>query len=425
MGFLLAITISTTFVGTQVLVSQRVGSDDVPGARSAAFTGLLLTVGIGIGVGLLVYLGVGPLLDLVASVRPGPGSASGAGAGTGAAGASVPTLATHYLQVLALGVVFAGMSDVIEAAFLGWGESRAALYMNVASVVANIGLDPILIFGVGPIPAMGVRGAALATVAGYASGLLLGVVLVARGRAGGLYSWATAQVDLGEVRELLDIGLPKAVQGASGPTGMMLIVSVVYTAAGPAGLAAYTVGMRVGTLAFRTTAALNRAAQSVVGQNLGAGNVERATHATWTGVKIGGGVLTVIGVVQWLVPRFVATLFVPTLSGEALALSVAYLQILAVAYPAQGVLAVIKAGFNGARRTKTTMVASLAQMWLLELPLAFVAGIALGLGALGVFWARALSLVGITLALGAYYVYATNDGMYARAAEQVEATPGD
>lgn len=289
--FLMASTISATFVGTQVLVSQRVGAENYSGARSAAFTGILSTIVMGVGIGVLMFLNVETLLELVTSTRP---NASGS--------AELTRLATRYLEVIALGIVFAGLSDVIEAAFLGWGESRAALYMNVVSVVVNVGLDPLFIFGAGPIPGMGIRGAALATVAGYSAGFLLGVAFVARGRAGGIFSWATARLDADEFRELLDIGLPKAVQGAAGSSGGIVMVLIVFAVAGAPGLAAYTVGSRVGSLSFRSVSSLSQAAQSIVGQNLGAGNLDRATQTTWTGVKLGTALLTVVGAVQWLFP---------------------------------------------------------------------------------------------------------------------------
>lgn len=411
--FLLSSTITGSFVGTQVLVSQRVGADDVRGARKAAFTGLLLTLVLGLGVGVLMFLNVRTLIELVTSTRP-----------TGGSGDLV-ALATRYLEVISLGLVFAGLSDAIEAAFVGWGESRAAMYMNVTSVVANLSLDPFLIFGVGPFPSLGIRGAALATVAGYVAGFLLGVAFVARGRAGGVLSWAAATVDLDEFRELLDVGLPRAVQGATSSSGALVMVVIVFAAAGSAGLAAYTVGSRVGSLAFRTLMSLSNAAQSIVGQNLGAGKLDRATATTWTGVKIGAGILTVFGVAQWLVPELIVRVFVPDMTGRSFALAVAYLQIVAVGYPAKGVSSLVKAGFNGARRTKTTMVASLAQTWLLQLPIAAGAGIALGFGAIGVFWARPISIVATAVALAGYYVHTTNNGMYDRAAERVGSTSDD
>lgn len=409
--FLLTSSISAAFIGTQVLVSQRVGNDDTAGARRAAFTGLVLAGVFGIGVGAIMFFTVSPLLELVASTRPESTTTDAI------------SLATRYLQVIALGIVFAGLSDVVEATFLGWGDSRATFYINVVTVVGNIGLDPVFIFGLGPIPEMGISGAAIATVAGYVAGFLLGGVFVVRERAGGIYSWATVQIDLGEIRELLEIGLPQAIQGGARSIGGLVMVTVVFSAAGPAGLAAYTVASRVGSLALRTSISLNRAVQTIVGQNLGAGNLARATNTVWTGVGIGVGILTTFGIGQWLAPGFITHVFVPEMDGQAFELAVAGLQIFAIGYPADAILRLVKAGFNGARLTKTTMVVSLIQTWLLQIPVAVVGGITLGFGAVGVFWAETLSIVAVAVGISGYYLYKINDGLYARAADRLEETP--
>lgn len=412
-SFLLVSTISAAFIGTQVLVSQRVGADDHRGARRAAFTGLVVTVILSIVVGLLIYFNIGILLELMASTRPND------------VGANVAHLATAYLEVLAVGIIFAGMSDVIEAAFIARGDSRAALYLNVASVVGNIGLDPVFIFGMGPIPEMGIHGAALATVAGYGAGFLLGAVFVARGRAGGIYSWESAKIKLDEFRLLLDIGLPKAVQGASGTTASLLIVLIVFAAAGAPGLTAVTVGSRVYPLAFRPLLSLSQATQSIVGQNLGANNPDRAAKTTWVAVGIGVSVLLLLTTVQWIASGAITHLLVPGLDGTAFALAVAYLQILAIGYPAEAILTMLKAGFDGARLTKTSMVVSLVRRWGLEIPLGFLGGIVFGYGAIGVFWAQTVATVLVTVAFTGYYIYRTNDGLYVRAAEKVEGTQAD
>ena len=414
--FLLSTVISTSFVGTQVIVSQRVGADDEAGARRAAFTGLVVTLVLGLVVGGLIFLGVGPLLDLVAGARPGE-----------TVGA-VPELARVYLEVLALGVVFAAVSDVIEAGFLGWGDSRASLYLNVTSVVLNLALDPVFIFGLGPVPEMGMQGAALASVSGWFGGMALGIALALRGRAGWIFTRAQATLDVEEFRELLSVGLPAGVQGATGTSAAMVMSVLVFATGGGAGLAAFTVGSRVSGVAFRATNALKQATQSVVGQNLGADNPRRAHRATWTAAALATVVLTVLGAIAWVAPAAIVTTFVPDVEAAGLDLGVTYLRILAIGFPAMGVLSLLKAGLNGARRTKTTMIASVTQQWGLQVPIAAVGGILLGGGVTVVFWSRTAGMVVMALVVAAYYVRATRGGLLERAAQAVErseAAPAD
>lgn len=427
---LFAVSIVIPFVGTQVLVSQRVGSENIFGARRAMFSGILIAACIGIVLGGLAFVTARPLIDLLLSTRPE------------AATNHVVELAAAYFGVTALGAWVTGISDTTEAAFIGWGDSRTALYMNATAIFVNILLDPILIFGFRESPlfeplglmgvqstlfsvthfaGIGIEGAALANIIGYGIGGALGLVLVARGRNGGMLSRSAARINLDDIRELIDIGAPSGGQLIAKQTVELVLVLVVFGAAGAAGLAAYIVGFRVSSVAVVPSDSLKQAAQSVVGQNLGAGLSGRAHRATWIGVGAAAGVLLLIGVVQWAVPSTLVHLFVPSLSPEATRLAVDYLVILAYGYPAIGAAYLFQAGFNGARRTKTSFIASLFQYWGVRFPLAAVGAIVLSFGVHAVFWAITISNIVAAIGLGGYYHYSTTDGMFDRAAETATA----
>ncbi len=403
-----ALVITAPFVGTQILVSQRVGGDDVPAARRAAFTGLWLVVGLGLVGGVLLAFGARPLTDLLTLAQPGTGG-------------TVTSLAATYLAVFAVGMPLAGASDAIEATFIGWGDSRAPLYVSVATVGVNLALDPVLIFGWGPAPALGVRGAALATVAGFGAGFVLAAALALRGRNGWMYSRAAAVFRIDELRELLDVGAPVAGQGVVRQVVRVLVVAVAFAAGGAAGLAAYSVGARIAAIAFVPAIGLQQAAQSVIGQNLGAERPDRARRATYLGVGIAAGGLAVIGLVQWFVPTALAIAFAPALTERALDFTVEYLRILAYGYPAIGAAYLFEAGFNGARRSRTSFVATLLQFWAVRLPIAAGAGVLLGVGVVAVFWAVTLSNIAAAVGLWAYYRHESANGMLRRASERVAA----
>ena len=408
LGLVFALTITAPFVGTQVLVSQRIGGEDVPAARRTAATGLGLALALGAVGGLVLAVGARPLTELLTFAR-------------GGAGGDVTRLATVYLGALALGLPFAAASDAVEGAFIGWGDSRAPLYISIATVATNLALDPVLIFGWGPAPALGVRGAAFATIAGYAGGFALALGLALAGRNGGMYSRAAATFDRDELHELLDVGAPVAGQGAARHVVRVLIVAVAFAAGGAAGLAAYTVGARIASIAFVPAHGLQQATQSVVGQNLGAELPDRARRATYLGVAIAAVGLGIIGVIQWLFPTVIATAFAPELTDRALAFSVDYLRILAYGYPAIGVAYLFEAGFNGARRTRTSFVATILQFWAVRLPIAAGAGVLLGVGVVAVFWAVTISNVVAAIGLALYYRYETSSGMLQRATDRATA----
>jgi putative MATE family efflux protein len=400
--------VMVAFTGTQVLVSQRVGADNQTGARRAAFTGLSIAIVSGLAVAAIMFFGVEHLVGVVVSVRP-----------EGATG-NVPRLAVIYLRMLALGVVFAAVGDVIEASFLGRGDSRAPLYLNVTTVGVNLTLDPVLIFGLGPVPQLGMYGAGLASVGGWVTSLLVGIVLAARGRAGWIVTRESGTFDWSEYREFLDIGLPQGVQAAAGTCSTVVMTVAVFGVAGGPGLTAFTVGSRFAGLASRATSALEQATQSVVGQNLGADFPERAHRSVVVGGLMAGGSLSLVAVAVSVAPGPLVRVLVPDIGPRAYELATSYLEILAYGFPAMGVLALLRAGLNGARKTKTTMVAGLIQKWGVQVPIAVVGGLLLGGGILFVFWARVIGIVTVVVGLGAYYVSATRSGLLDRAAEQVE-----
>ncbi|WP_435334603.1 MATE family efflux transporter [Haloarchaeobius sp. TZWWS8] len=398
------------FVATQIVVSQRVGADDEFGARKVAFNGAILGLTLLIPLSMLAVVGAEPLIEgVVGILRPG---------------SPVGPLAAGYFAMYALGYPFAVVSDVTEGGFVGWGDSRPAFYANVVSVGVNLTLDPLLIWGVGPIQGMGVRGAGLATALGYLAGMLLILYYALGGRDTFTFTRASAVFDLDDWRELVDVGAPSTGQRLAQDAVRLVLVSVVLAAGGAPGLAAYTLGARISAIAWIPANGFSQAAQSIVGQNLGAGNTGRARQTTWTGTGMIVLAMLVVGGAQLLVPEAIATFFVPDITPAALELTVSYLQILAIGYWAIGATYLFRAGFNGARKTKTSMVTSMAQYWGVRLPVALVGVYVLDMGVVAVFWGVTLSNILAALGLAVYYRYSTADGMLERAAEKAAESAG-
>ncbi|WP_227375118.1 MATE family efflux transporter [Haladaptatus halobius] len=390
-----------TNIGTQVLVSQRVGADDEAGARRAAFHGITLAFVMGLVLIGLVFLFIPDVVFLFGATS------------------TVTSLTIVYLTTYAFGLPIIGMGDAIEFGFIGWGDSRAALYINVVAVAVNIILDPFLIFGywIPGFDGLQIAGAALATVLGYGISSLLALGMMLHGRDGYTLTRNSMTFRMGDYRELVDIGLPMFGQRLAGQSVRVLIVGIVAVAGGPAALAAYNVGARIASVAFIPASGLSQAAQSIIGQNLGADKPARARRTTWVGVVIAMVGLTLVGTVQWVVPELLVETFVPDMSPEGFELTVQYLQILVYGYWGIGAIYLFNAGFNGARRTKVSLIADLLKYWGVRLPIAAVGVMWLGKDVNVVFWAVTISNVVGAIGAGAYYYYSTSNGMLQRAAK--------
>ncbi|MGM0604818.1 MAG: MATE family efflux transporter [Halobacteriota archaeon] len=411
-----ALLVST--VGTHILVAQRVGAGRADDARRVAFNGVVLAAATGIGLAVVVVASAGQIMALL----------------SGEAGVVGP--AATYLATIFVFAPFLGASDTIENGFVGWGDARAALYVNLTMVGTNVLFDPLLIFGVGPFPGLGVQGAAMATGLGYLAGFCLGVTL-AVGDVRGSFALDrdAVSIDRSILRELASVGSPIAGQHAASQSVRVLVVAIVAIAGGGAGLAAYTVGARVASVAFTPAAGLQQAAQSVIGQNVGADRPDRANRTTVVGLALGVGALGALGGLQWLVPGTIAAIFVPDVSPAGFELTVRYLEILAYGYPAIGASYVLLAAFNGTSRTRTSFVADVCKYWVIRLPLAVAAipagyaigvgGVAiapgLGWGVVAIFWAVTVSNVLAAFGLGIYYAHTRSGGMFERAADRIAA----
>ena len=407
--------VMTATVGTQILVAQRVGNGDERGARRLIVNGVALAGVLAVAVVGIVAV-AGPRLVTVLASDP-----------------TVAPLAASYLLVWVAFFPFSAASNTLERGFIGWGDTAAALRINLAAIGTNVLLDPFLILGIGPVPRLGVEGAALATGLGYVAGIVVAIVLVVGVRESLSLSAADVAFSADDLRELVAVGTPISGKRLAGQSARIAIVGIVAVVGGAAGLAAYTVGARIATIAFVPATGFGSAAQSMVGQNLGTGRRDRAHGTIRSGVLIAGGTIGAVGVVQWLVPGLVATLFVPGFAGEGLDLTVDYLRILAYSYWAMGVSAVLLAAFNGASRTRISFLVDLLKYWGMRIPLAAAAmpaaatvvyGVAVGgldLGVHAIFWAVTGSNIVTVVGVGAFYLL-RYERMFSDAAEEAAAT---
>jgi putative MATE family efflux protein len=277
------------------------------------------------------------------------------------------------MEIIFLGVPFLFGFYVFSALMRGYGDTRTPMRVMFASVVLNVVLDPLLIFGVGPFPEWGVAGAAVATVFSRGVATVIGLYVLFRAGTGPDVTLADLRPDPGTIRKIVDLGVPSAAEQSASALAMVTLTAMVISFTPPV-VAAYGLGNRLISLVFLPAMGLGRATNTMVGQNLGAGKRDRAERAVRLAATVGAGVMLAVAVVAFLVPEPIVGLFVATGTADAaetLRLGSEYVRIRAVEFAFIGVFQVVLGAFRGAGNTKTALSFSLLALWVGRVPTVF------------------------------------------------------
>jgi putative MATE family efflux protein len=263
---------------------------------------------------------------------------------------TVGALGTRYLGTYFLGAPLIFGFFAVDAAFRAAGDTRTPFLLLVASVGITLVLDPILIVGWGPVPALGMAGAAIATIGTRAVAFALGLTIV--GRRGVLRVGKPNWVTIGQI---VRIGLPTAVTGV---VFSLIYVLVTRTATqfGTPALAALGIGHRVESWLYMIAVGFGAATAAIVGQNLGAGRPDRAARAGWLSVGFCSAFGLVACIIELLMPERFAAIF--SSDPAVIAEGARYLRI--AAFSQLGICAeiVLEGALGGAGHTFAPMITS-------------------------------------------------------------------
>lgn len=369
-------------IGATATVSRRTGERDPDGAARSAMQAIWLGTGIATVIGVVGGTNAAHLLRLM-----------GAEADLVAEGAG-------YTTVLFAGNASVLLLFVINAVFRGAGDAAIAMRVLWLANGINLVLDPLLIFGVGPFPELGVTGAATATVTGrsIAVGVQLWVLfgLTDRIRIGLRHLRADPAV-MARVVRLSLAGTVQTLIATASWIGLVRILSTF----GSEALAGYTIGVRVVLFALLPSWGMANAAATLVGQGLGAGKPDRAEAAVWLAGRLNLYFLGSVGIVLILFARPVVAVFGPDplTAGHA----VQFLRIVCAGFFFYAYGLVLTQSFNGAGDTWTPTWINLGVFWTLEIPLAYVLARPLGLGPAGAFLAIAVAYSTLAVVSGAIF----------------------
>ena len=289
---------------------------------------------------------------------------------------------------------------VLQSTMQGIGRTVVPLVLQVFTVALNIALDPILIFGVGAIPALGVQGAAYATVIARDIGSTIAFLILFRGKYGLHLTFQNMRPHRSSIRLLLRIGLPSSLGQAVSALGFTVLQGIVNSFGTPV-IAAFGVGNRLISMFSMPPTGISRATTTLVGQNLGAGDVKKARNAVVLGILV---------IQAFLLPAMTLTFFYGSSfirffvdDPETMRYGAELFRIVAPSVVFFGLFHAVTGALQGAGDTRPVMYLSIARLWLLRVPLAYMLCFMLNLGAVGIWWAMFISNV-VTAAAGLLYL---------------------
>jgi putative MATE family efflux protein len=356
-------------MGATALVARRIGERDTEAARIVA--GQVICVGIALSavIGILGHTYAGELLRLMG------------------ANENVIENGRGFTQIMLGGSVTILMIFLLNAIFRGAGNAVIAMRALWLANGINIVLDPCLIFGLGPFPELGVTGAAVATNIGRGAGVAYQIYCLTRSDTAVAIDWTHLEVRGRVLLRLLRVAVPAAFQFTIAMSSYMLLMRVI-SIYGSSAVAGFTIGIRIFAFTFLPAWGLANATATLVGQNLGAGQPERAERSVWLAARYNAAILVCVAIVFIAFPRTLASVF--TDDASILRYAIECLRICSYGYGFYAVGMIVTQAFNGAGDTDTPTLLNLVSFWILQIPLAYGLAQVAGLGPEGVYWAIAI-----------------------------------
>jgi putative MATE family efflux protein len=341
-------------IGGNVLIAQAVGRKNVRDAEHYATQSLILMFALSILLGVIGYL-----------ISPWAIGYLGASA-------EVYPLAVQFLQISFIGLPFLFGYFAYMSTTRAVGEVKIPLYIVLGTVILNLLLDPLFIYGWGPIHGYGVAGAAVASVCTQAIAMLIGFVLLWRGTHGIRMHVKDMKPEPNTYKRIFGIGFPASIDQSARALSLLIMAGIV-AALGTAVIAAYGIGMRIYSFIIIPAIGFSVATSTLVGQNIGAGKPDRAEAIVRKSTAIVFWTLTAIGALVFIFAYPLSIFFING-EPEVVTMSVAFLRTIALSFGLLGVQFTITGGFRGTGHTVKALVISLISLFIIQIPLAYILG---------------------------------------------------
>ena len=349
---------------TTSLVSRRIGEKNPEAASRAAFQAIITGIAVSAIIGIPGILYAEKFLELM-----------------GASPVIVENMA-GYTRIMIGGNVVIMLLFIINAIFRSAGDAAVAMKVLWIGNILNIILDPCLIFGLGPFPEMGIKGAAVATIIGRGTAVIVQFYLLFFGHKRIRLSIKHLSVDLKVMFQLIRLSFGTIGQNLISTTSWIALVRII-SIFGSEVVAGYTIAIRIIGFTLLPSWGISNAASTLVGQNLGAKKPDRAERSVWVTGWVNMILLGTIGTILVLFPEPLIAFFIDDVN--VIKAGVEGLRIISIGFIGYGLGMVLVNSFNGAGDTSTPLKINIFAFWLVEIPLAWVLAIKANMNENGVF----------------------------------------
>ncbi|MDZ7606901.1 MAG: MATE family efflux transporter [Cyclobacteriaceae bacterium] len=368
-------------MATTAVVARRIGEKNNEGAAIAASQSIIVGAAIALILAIPGLLMARELLSMMGASQ------------------AVVDMGFPYTKIMVAGNVVIMLLFIINAIFRSAGDAAISMRVLWFANICNIILDPCLIFGLGPFPELGIQGAAIATTTGRGLAVIFQFYLLFSGKSRIKLTLRSFAIHLDIIKKLFRLslgGIGQYIIATSSWIGLMRIMAEF----GSDVLAGYTIAIRIIIFSMLPAWGLSNAASTLVGQNLGARQPERAEKAVWKTAYLNMVVMLFFAVIFLSWPTFFIQLFID--DPEVIAHGSKGLRIISLGYLFYGFGMVMPQAFNGAGDTTTPTLINFITFWVIELPLAYLLANNLGMNENGVFYSivfaeSLMALMGIWL----------------------------
>lgn len=349
-------------MATTALVSRRIGEKKKKEAGEVAFQAIFMAVIVAVLIAIPGVIFAREFLQLMGATE------------------EVIEQGYMYPAIMFGGNMIIMMLFIINAVFRSSGDAAISMRVMWLANIINIILDPLLIFGYGPFPELGLEGAAIATTIGRGTAVLYQFYLLWSGKYRIRLYWDNIKLKFSVMLKLLKISGGGILQNLIATSSWIFLMRII-AVFGPDVIAGYTIAIRIIIFPLLLAWGLSNAAATLVGQNLGAKQPEQAEKSVWITGYANMVFMGIIGLFFVFIPEFWIGIFVD--EGAVLANGVLALRIISIGFLCYALGMVLMQSFNGSGDTITPSKINFFSFWLFEIPLAYVLAIPLNMGLTG------------------------------------------